>query len=104
MEDRSALDEPTKDPRMTLYRAALPTAERKKAEAMDAKRQESIIKASKAARAATAALHHAISQSDQHSKGLAAALAHLAETVTTVIEVRHLTTISVCTPQGKFRR
>jgi hypothetical protein len=86
---------------MTLSRATLPPAERKKLEAADAKRQQQIIKACQTARAATAALHDAVGRGDQHSKGMAATLAHLAETVTTVIEARELKADMPAKPKRK---
>lgn len=90
MEDGPAPDQPMKDHPMTLARAIMTPARRKKADAADAKRRAQLIKACQAARQATAALHEALARADSHSLGMAAALAHLAETVTTVIEARQL--------------
>jgi hypothetical protein len=49
-----------------------------------------LAQALKNARAATAALYEAIDPKDKHSQGMAAVLAHMADTVVSVIEVRRL--------------
>lgn len=49
-----------------------------------------LAQALKNARAATAALHEAIDPKDKHSQGMAAVLAHMADTVVSVIEARRL--------------
>ncbi len=89
---------------MTLYRATLPPAERRKAEAEDAKRAHRIIKVTQAARTVTAALHDYISRNDPHSKGMAAALAHLTDTVTAIIEARQLPPVAISAPERKRAR